>query len=52
MKFHPQEFYGSIDSKVTENWIRTMERHFDLTPVPQVDKVRLAIYLLREDASY
>ncbi|XP_062119246.1 uncharacterized protein LOC133832995 [Humulus lupulus] len=52
MKFHPPEFYGSIDSKVTENWIRTMERIFDLARVPQVDKVRLAIYLLREDASY
>ncbi|XP_062075328.1 uncharacterized protein LOC133779373 [Humulus lupulus] len=52
MKFHPPKFYGNIDSKVTENWIRTMERLCDLARVPQEDKVRLAIYLLREDASY
>ncbi|XP_073121448.1 uncharacterized protein [Henckelia pumila] len=47
----PKEFSGTTDPLVAEEWIRSLETIFDNMGVTDADRVRCAIFMLKEDAS-
>ena len=51
-KMNPLIFEGSVDTKVTENWIRTIERIFSYGRIPEDYKVSCASFYLCDAASY
>ncbi|XP_042432698.1 uncharacterized protein LOC122019281 [Zingiber officinale] len=46
----PTEFKGTTDPIAAEGWIRSLETIFDFMQLTDVDKVRCAIFMLRDDA--
>ncbi|KZV39039.1 hypothetical protein F511_38089 [Dorcoceras hygrometricum] len=46
----PKEFSGTTDPLVAESWIKSMEVIFKYLQVPDLDRPRCAIYMLRDDA--
>ncbi|XP_052189873.1 uncharacterized protein LOC127799691 [Diospyros lotus] len=50
MASHPPEFCGGVDAIVVENWMMAMEKHLQAIGCADVQKVRLATFLLRGDA--
>ncbi|XP_042387466.1 uncharacterized protein LOC121979543 [Zingiber officinale] len=46
----PTEFKGTTDPIAAEGWIRSLETIFDFMQLTDADKVRCAIFLLRDDA--
>lgn len=50
MANHPPEFCGGVDAIAAENWIMAMEKHLRTIGCADVQKVRLATFLLRGDA--
>ncbi|KAG6500725.1 hypothetical protein ZIOFF_040575 [Zingiber officinale] len=46
----PTEFKGSTDPMVAEGWIRSLETIYDFMQLTEVEKVRCAIFMLRDDA--
>ncbi|XP_042454998.1 uncharacterized protein LOC122039050 [Zingiber officinale] len=46
----PTEFKGTTDPIVVEGWIRALERIYDFMQLTDTDKVRCAIFMLRDDA--
>ncbi|KAG6473219.1 hypothetical protein ZIOFF_067132 [Zingiber officinale] len=46
----PTEFKGTTDPIVAEGWIRSLETIFDFMQLTDADKVRCAIFMLRDDA--
>ncbi|KZV22645.1 hypothetical protein F511_44109 [Dorcoceras hygrometricum] len=44
----PNEFVGTIDTLVAEEWIRSMETIYDYMGLSDADKVRCAIFVLKE----
>ncbi|KAG6531836.1 hypothetical protein ZIOFF_005663 [Zingiber officinale] len=46
----PTEFKGTTDPIAAEGWIRFLETIFDFMQLTDVDKVRCAIFMLRDDA--
>ena len=51
-KMNPPIFEGTVDTKVAENWIRTIERIFSYGRIPEDCKVSCASFYLRDAASY
>ena len=51
-KLKPPTFEGGVDPKISENWLRTIERMFSYGRIPEESKVSCAVFYLREDASY
>ena len=51
-KLKPPTFEGGIDPKISENWLRTIERMFSYGRIPEESKVSCVVFYLREDASY
>ena len=51
-KLKPPIFEGGVDPKVSENWIRTVERMFSYGRIPDEAKVSCATFYLRDAASY
>ncbi|XP_073133443.1 uncharacterized protein [Henckelia pumila] len=50
-KQEPKEFRGTTDPLVAEKWIRSLETIFAYMGVTDADRVRCAIYMLKEDAA-
>ncbi|KAG6511676.1 hypothetical protein ZIOFF_029753 [Zingiber officinale] len=46
----PTEFKGTTDPIAAEGWIRSLETIFDFMQLTDADKVRCAIFMLRDDA--
>ncbi|XP_042441150.1 uncharacterized protein LOC122026473 [Zingiber officinale] len=46
----PTEFKGTTDPIAAEGWIRSLEMIFDFMQLTVVDKIRCAIFMLRDDA--
>ncbi|XP_073284437.1 uncharacterized protein [Primulina huaijiensis] len=46
----PKEFSGTTDLFVAEGWIRSLDVHFRYLNMGDVDRVRCATYMLRDDA--
>ncbi|KAG6521788.1 hypothetical protein ZIOFF_018914 [Zingiber officinale] len=46
----PTEFKGTTDPITVEGWIRSLETIFDFMQLTDADKVRCAIFMLRDDA--
>ncbi|KZV17608.1 hypothetical protein F511_22504 [Dorcoceras hygrometricum] len=46
----PKEFSGTTDPLVAESWIKSMEVIFEYLQMPDLDRPRCAIYMLRDDA--
>ncbi|XP_073153876.1 uncharacterized protein [Henckelia pumila] len=47
----PKEFSGTTDPLVAEEWIRSMEVIFTYMGINDADKVRCAIFMLKEDSA-
>lgn len=50
MANHPPEFCGDVDAITAENWMMAMEKHLRAIGCMDMQKVRLATFLLRGDA--
>ncbi|XP_073139055.1 uncharacterized protein [Henckelia pumila] len=50
-KQEPKEFKGTTNPLVSEEWIRSLETIFAYMRVTDADRVRCAIYMLKEDAA-
>ncbi|XP_075515777.1 uncharacterized protein LOC142550588 [Primulina tabacum] len=48
----PKEFSGTTVPFATEGWIQSLEVHFRYLNMGDVDRVRCATYMLRDDASF
>ncbi|KZV53623.1 hypothetical protein F511_29845 [Dorcoceras hygrometricum] len=46
----PKEFSGTTDPLVAESWVKSMEVIFEYLQIPDLDRPRCAIYMLRGDA--
>ncbi|KZV23535.1 hypothetical protein F511_39086 [Dorcoceras hygrometricum] len=46
----PKEFSGTTDPLVAESWIKSMKVIFEYLQMPDLDRPRCAIYMLRDDA--
>ncbi|KZV40349.1 hypothetical protein F511_44522 [Dorcoceras hygrometricum] len=46
----PKEFSGTTDPLVVERWIKSMEVIFEYLQMPDLDRQRCAIYMMRDDA--
>ncbi|XP_042423226.1 uncharacterized protein LOC122010819 [Zingiber officinale] len=49
-ELRPMEFKGATDPIAAEGWIRSLETIFDFMQLTDADKVRCAIFMLRDDA--
>ncbi|XP_073127686.1 uncharacterized protein [Henckelia pumila] len=47
----PKEFAGTTDPLVSEEWIRSLEMIFAYMGIQDADRVRCAIYMLKNDAT-
>ncbi|XP_073269917.1 uncharacterized protein [Primulina huaijiensis] len=50
-RLNPKDLGGTTDPFVAEGWIRSLELHFQYLDMRDVDRVRCATYMLRDDAS-
>ncbi|XP_073273287.1 uncharacterized protein [Primulina huaijiensis] len=50
-RLNPKEFGGTMDHFVAEDWIQSLELHFQYLDMRDDDWVRCATYILRDDAS-
>ncbi|XP_075494693.1 uncharacterized protein LOC142532259 [Primulina tabacum] len=50
-RLNPKEFGGTTDPFLAEGWVRSLELHIDYLQMRDGDRVRFAIYILRDDAS-
>ena len=50
MKKNPPVFEGTVDPAVAEEWISIIEKIFEFIQIDDKDKVKCAVYMLRNDA--
>ncbi|XP_075480347.1 uncharacterized protein LOC142521049 [Primulina tabacum] len=51
IRLNQKEFEGTTDPFLAEGWIRSLELHYEYLQMREEDRVRCAIYMLRDDAS-
>ncbi|XP_073307092.1 uncharacterized protein [Primulina huaijiensis] len=50
-RLNPKEFAGTTDPFLAEGWIQSLEMHYEYLQMRDRDRVRCAIYMLRDDPS-
>ncbi|XP_047309941.1 uncharacterized protein LOC124913402 [Impatiens glandulifera] len=50
MTFKPAEFRGSTDPIISEEWVQSMEIIFEFMQITEVERVKCATFMLKDDA--
>ncbi|XP_047309940.1 uncharacterized protein LOC124913401 [Impatiens glandulifera] len=50
MTFKPAEFRSSTDPIISEEWVQSMETIFEFMQITEVERVRCATFMLKDDA--